>query len=263
VPAVGLEDLAVTADDVVVLATKSQDTGPVLMHLADVAPESTPIVCAQNGVANEPAALRWFECVHGAVVNCPALHLRAGEVSAYALPPIGVVDVGRWPSGTDEVDRAVADDLRRAGFASRAVPDISAWKHAKLLTNLENAVSVVCDPQSLEGTLLGRLQDEARGVLAAHGIEVIADAEYAARLDGLLRIGRIDGPRPGGSTWQSVTRGLRVTETDYLCGEIVRLGRVRGLPAPVSELMQRLARRVALGLAPVRGLEERDVLARL
>jgi 2-dehydropantoate 2-reductase len=261
--AVVLDDLTINAGDVVVVATKSQHTEALLMRLADVAPASTPIICAQNGVTNEPAALRWFESVYGAVVNCPALHLVPGEVAAYSCPTIGVVDVGRWPGGEDATSKAVATDLDSAGFSSQPLPDISRWKYAKLLNNLGNAVEVVCRPRTRDGELTTRLKDEARDVLHRHGIDVASDAEYAARLGDMLQIGNIDGPRPGGSTWQSVTRGLRATEADYLNGEIVRLGRLRGLRVPANALMQQLTRDVAQGLTPVGGVSEHEVLARL
>ena len=42
------------------VAVKSQDTAGVLEALAAVAPPATPIVCLQNGVANEVAFLRRF-----------------------------------------------------------------------------------------------------------------------------------------------------------------------------------------------------------
>src|SRR4051794_16069091 len=68
------------ADDVVVLAMKSQDTGDALTALADVAPPSIAVVCMQNGVANERAALRFFASVYAVCVVCPALHLEPGSV---------------------------------------------------------------------------------------------------------------------------------------------------------------------------------------
>src|SRR5215470_19826304 len=46
--------------DVVLLVVKSQDTAGALDALEAVAPPSTPIVCVQNAVANERAALRRF-----------------------------------------------------------------------------------------------------------------------------------------------------------------------------------------------------------
>ena len=64
-------------DDVVLLAMKSQDTQAALHELATAAPPSIVVVCAQNGVANERAALRCFETTLGMCVICPATHLAA------------------------------------------------------------------------------------------------------------------------------------------------------------------------------------------
>ena len=58
-PAIRLQ-LELQADDVVVLAMKSQDTAGALDALASCAPPDIAVVCAQNGVANERAALRLF-----------------------------------------------------------------------------------------------------------------------------------------------------------------------------------------------------------
>ena len=48
--------LDLTADDVVLLAMKGQDTADALAALSSCAPPDTAIVCAQNGVANERTA---------------------------------------------------------------------------------------------------------------------------------------------------------------------------------------------------------------
>ena len=50
---------------VVVLAVKSHQTEAALADLADHAPPETPVVSAQNGVANEPAVLRRFAATYG------------------------------------------------------------------------------------------------------------------------------------------------------------------------------------------------------
>ena len=63
-----------SADDVVVIAVKSQDTGAVLQRLRDAAPD-VPVFCAQNGIANERSAIRVFERVYG------VFRLRAGQPS--------------------------------------------------------------------------------------------------------------------------------------------------------------------------------------
>jgi 2-dehydropantoate 2-reductase len=51
--------------------------------------------------------------------------------------------------------------------------------------------------------------------------------------------------RRGGSSWQSLERRLGTIETDYLNGEIVRLGQQYGVPTPVNALLQYLSQRVA------------------
>ncbi|MEE3919677.1 2-dehydropantoate 2-reductase N-terminal domain-containing protein [Micromonospora sp. BRA006-A] len=67
------------ADTVLVLTVKSQDTVAALDVWADApvegggtAGERLPVVLAQNGVANEPAALRRFARVHPVCVWLPA-----------------------------------------------------------------------------------------------------------------------------------------------------------------------------------------------
>ncbi|MBV8219193.1 MAG: hypothetical protein JO325_12075, partial [Solirubrobacterales bacterium] len=53
-----------SGDDVVMIATKSQDTTGALGALRAAAPATTPVVCLQNGVENERAALRLFPNVY-------------------------------------------------------------------------------------------------------------------------------------------------------------------------------------------------------
>jgi 2-dehydropantoate 2-reductase len=46
--------------------------------------------------------------------------------------------------------------------------------------------------------------------------------------------------------WQSVARGTGSSEVDYICGEVVSLGRLHGVQTPANEVVQlnvdRLAR---------------------
>jgi len=81
--------------DVAVLAVKGMDTPDVLRPLAAVAPAETPVLCLQNGVANERAALRLFPNVYGVWVILPASHLAPGVVVAHSAPTPG----GRWEAG--------------------------------------------------------------------------------------------------------------------------------------------------------------------
>jgi 2-dehydropantoate 2-reductase len=237
----GPDELDLEPGDVVVLAMKSQDTLAALTALRGNVPVETPIVCAQNGVANERTALRRFPNVYGLCVMCPAIHLEPGVVQASSAPVSGLMDLGRWPSGSNEVAEALAATLSASTFSSVARPDIARWKWGKLLMNLGNAVQALCDLDPDAGPLVERARAEGIACLTAAAIDWVGPEEDAARRDGLLTTGPIAGARRGGgSTWQSLSRSLGTVETDYLTGEIVLLGRLVGVPTPVNELLQRL-----------------------
>jgi len=249
-------------DDVVLLAMKSQDTEAALDELAAVAPPSLVVVCAQNGVANERAALRRFESVVGMCVICPATHLAPGVVEAESSPCPGILDVGGYQDGIDATVAEVAAALTTATFDSRALADVMRWKYAKLLVNLGNAVEAICGPQSGTGELAQRVRREGEAVLSAAGIALAAPEEDAARRGDLLSLRPVDGRvRGGGSSWQSLTRGAGSIEADYLNGEIVLLGRLHRVPTPANAAVQRIANRMARERVAPGAMGEGEVLA--
>ena len=89
-------------DDVVLMCMKSQHMETALADLRAVAPDGIAVVCAQNGVANERAALRRFAIVYAMLVVLPGLHLEPGVVVTHADGTGGVLDLGRYPQGVDE-----------------------------------------------------------------------------------------------------------------------------------------------------------------
>jgi 2-dehydropantoate 2-reductase len=241
-----------TGDDIVLLATKSQDTVDALTDLRDTVGPTVPVVCMQNGVENERVALRLVDSVYGAVVMCPAAHLQAGAVEAYGTELTGMLDLGRYPGGVDARCEQVCSALEASQFSSHPVTDVMVLKYAKLLMNLGNAVETLCGPGDASEDLTEVARAEGRAVLTAAGIDFTA--ERVTDLDGRwarLGIGEIDGrPRAGSSTWQSLSRGAAL-ETDYLNGEIVLRGRLQGVPTPVNESLCRLAWEAARdGVAP-------------
>jgi 2-dehydropantoate 2-reductase len=246
--------------DVVVLSVKSQDTVAALEALVAAVDAGTPVVCAQNGVDNEREALRRFARVIGMFVYLPAQQLDPGVIQVYTAPTPGVLDVGRYPGGEDACADALAEDLRDAGFSSRAVPDVMRWKHAKLLRNLGNAAEAVLDPDADTAALLARAKDEALACFAAAGIAWAGDEEVAARIRTVPRPGAVAGAeRGGGSSWQSLARGSGRIEADHLNGEIALLGRLHGVPAPVNAALQELAGRCARDRLPPGSLSLAEV----
>jgi 2-dehydropantoate 2-reductase len=237
--------------DVVLLCTKSQDTGDALRALSKGAPPDVTVACAQNGVENERAALRLFGRVYAIVVMLPASHLEPGVVQASSSPTTGILDVGRYPQGTDETARSISQAFGQSRFNSRAVEDIMRWKYTKLLMNLGNAVEVLA-PSPARDELDALAREEGERCLRAAGIDFASADEERARRGDLVRVLPIGGrTRGGGSSWQSLARRAGSIEADYLNGEIVLLGRLHGVPAPVNELLRRHANRIAsAGLEP-------------
>ncbi|MFC5175916.1 ketopantoate reductase family protein [Nocardioides taihuensis] len=256
-------DLAWAGSTVVLLAVKSQQTAAALDDLAAHAPPETPVVCLQNGVANEAAVLRRFENTYGICVMLPSGHLAPGRVVQRCHPVPGILDVGRYPGGVDDTCEQVSEDLRRAGFASVPRPDIMAWKHRKLLMNLGNAVQATFAPGDATDRLLELVRDEGEAVLAAAGIPVVSVEQDRERRGDLLQSGERHPDIRGGSTWQSVARGTGDVETDYLTGEVVLLGRLNGVPTPANVAVQEATRRLVAARGPVASLDAAEVLATL
>jgi 2-dehydropantoate 2-reductase len=256
-------ELEWTGEEVVLLSTKSQDTLGALGALRDAAGPGVAVVCLQNGVENERVALRLMDAVYGAAVMLPAAHLQPGTVEAYGAETTGMIDVGRYPDGTDDRCEEICAALSSARIDSHPAPDVMRLKYAKLLLNLGNAVQALCAPGEHRTELSELTSAEGRAVLEAaaipHLAEEISDVESRWRRWGVRDIeGRA---RAGSSTWQSLARGTGALETDYLNGEIVLLGRLHGVPTPINEQLCALAAGAARdGRAPG-SLSAEDVLA--
>lgn len=252
-------------DDVVVLAAKSQDTEAAARDLYTAAGD-IPVVSAQNGVANERTLARWFGGVHGMCVMMPTAHLEPGVVQAHSAGTTGILDLGRFPGGTDDVDEDLASALRASRFECVARPDIMPWKYRKLVNNLGNAVQALCGRglDTSEATeVLALLTGEADAVFAAAGIDPVTDEEDDVRRADHLQLRPIgEEPRAGGSTWQSLTRGSGI-ETDFLNGEIALLGRLYDVPTPANAGIQALMARAATTGARPGSMSTAELLAAL
>ncbi|AVT36735.1 ketopantoate reductase family protein [Plantactinospora sp. BB1] len=263
-PATDRVDQPLTSDTVLVLTVKSQDTEAALRSWADLpvqgggtAAERLPLLTAQNGVANERAAARLFDRVYPVCVWLPATHLEPGRVVASGHPYSGMLHLGAFPHGSDDLARRIGADLAAARFLAPVRDDVMRWKYGKLLRNLGNGVQALFG-LSVGGTasgaddrraaraaeLLAAVLAEGEAVLDAAGIGYTSRAEEAdERGDRVEAVPVAGQPRQGGSTWQSLARDAGSVETDYLNGEIVLLGRLHGVPTPANAAVQRAMRR--------------------
>ena len=124
-----------------------------------------------------------------------------------------------------------------------------------MLTNLANAVEAICGVESRAGEVIRLVHEEGVACLEAAGVAYVGQQEMAARRGNLLQ------PLVGGSSsWQSLRRRTGSIETNFLNGEIVLLGRERGVPTPVNEAVQRCANELARARRPPGSMTEGDLL---
>ena len=251
----GPADLRLTAGDALILAVKSQDTAAVLAAWngcpvtgGDLAADSVPVFCVQNGVNNERQAARLFAQVYGVGVQMPADLPGPGQVVAPGSPVAGVLEIGRYPAGTGPAADRLAADLTASGFIASVTGRVMTVKYTKLLRNLRNAIIAACgsmdSPEAK--TLAGLVVAEAEACYRAAGIEHLDLRAANAARDEVVREVAVNGRmRRGGSTWQSLHRQAGRVEADYLNGEIVLLGRLHGVPTPVNELLRQTVNTMA------------------
>jgi 2-dehydropantoate 2-reductase len=245
------DDIDWRPDDAVLLCMKGQHTVAALEALRAAGLRDQPVFCAQNGVANEREALRYFDNVHAINVMLPCEYLEADEAVGFCRPNFGVFDIGRYPAGADDADAALAEALTGAEIVGCVAEDAMVSKYGKLILNLGNVVEAALGFGAEAGDITDALREEARATLRAAGIAWREVGEAEPRR-ALMRVCAVEGAaRIGSSTSQSLARGTGSIETDFLNGEIALIGRLHGAPAPLNAAAARLAARLAReGRAP-------------
>ncbi|PYE22263.1 2-dehydropantoate 2-reductase [Rhizobium sp. PP-CC-3A-592] len=241
---------ALKPDDILVLTVKTQDVEAATAFWAWLPVEGgglaadLPLVTVQNGLAAEDIALRRFSRVYAASVKIPARYTETGEVVVGGAPNLGIVTLGRYPHGLDDTAREIAADLIKAGYLTETRADITRWKAEKLIHNVTNATELFAAAPDARAAIAARVADEARTVLHAAGLDPALPSERTVDISG-WHVAEDSGIEQGQqSTWQSFTRGSS-SEVDYLNGEIVRLARLHGIPAPLNEALQQAVARLA------------------
>ncbi|MEO6957313.1 MAG: 2-dehydropantoate 2-reductase N-terminal domain-containing protein [Antricoccus sp.] len=278
--AVGPDSIRLGIDDVLVIATKTQQAEAALAEWADcpvhdgdtlvgTAGDRLPVLMALNGVASEQLALRWFARVYGICVWMPATFLEPGDVTVRTSETYALLHTSRVPAAlTDDDDRALLAEVRtdwaRAGVDVPLPADVMPWKYRKLLANLANSVNALIDDIEGVSDLIDQARTEAIEAYTTAGIVMNTEAEEESSRQA-LRIGKVPG-QPGGvrsSTWQSMARATGSSESDYLNGEIVAIAHQHGRTAPVNSAIASLMREAVRTGAKPGDLTEADLRARI
>ena len=254
IPAVtSIDQIApIKREDVILLTVKTQHTAQSISQLQLYFNNfELPIICCQNSIWNEPYAHRILERVYGAVIYVAATYLTAGEVVNPRTGDFGYIEIGNYPKGQDEFCKTVVKDLQKASFAAIATSSIMHVKGAKLLGNLGNAVSAITGTSDGSKEFLIKTREEAIDVLSLAGIPFESLAVFDQRRRKTYKGTNIwpqkhaGSPARGGSSWQSLARGTGNIESEFLNGEIVKLGRMLGIKTPYNEILWHHAQQMA------------------
>lgn len=233
--------------DLVLITVKSAATATAAAELAGLLRPGTVVISLQNGIGND-AVIRELlpTCVVLAgMVMFNVVHHGQGR---FHRGTAGTVDVA-----DDPVLNRFGAVFAKSGLGFERYADLLPIQWAKLLLNLNNPINALSGRPLREelGTrdyrrCLALAQREALGVMAAARIRPARltplPPEMMARLltvpDGVFR--RVAGkvlavdPVARSSMADDLAAGRR-TEIPWLCGEIVSLGAMVGIPTPVNQ----------------------------
>jgi 2-dehydropantoate 2-reductase len=254
-----LQEVGFSSGDVVLLAVKTQDTGPACAALAQRALLDMPVFCLQNGVRGEEIAAHTFGNVYGAVLSLGVRLAGPGEIVNYT--GVNLLTIGRYPNGLDATAETVGRDLAASGFKVNFAPDVMAVKWSKLIINLSNSIYAITglSINELRNTAEGRtfmadVWDEGLDVLDAAGIRPTPIPGRPGQREEarLLREPTAPQPLPEDpdlkyypSTWQDLALQRGSTESAYLNGEIVTLGERCHVATPLNRLLQEVVDEMA------------------
>ena len=210
------------ADDVVILAMKSQDTIGACESLDACAPPDIAVSCFQNGVENERVVLRHFANTYAVCVMSPTSHIEPGVVIAQSAPVSGLLDIGRYPTGVDDRTQLIADALNASTFHSIPRPDVMRWKYTKLLMNLANSIEASVTPDAWVKELAAIVRAEGEACLRAAGIDFASREEDKERRADRMQVRPVNGEYRGagrhGRAWRAEpTRSRPTTSTGRSC----------------------------------------------
>jgi len=244
--------------EVLLCCVKSLQTAEVATTIAAVARPDAIVVSLQNGVGNTDVLRAGVggRKVFGGIVG---FNVRALGRGAFQQATSGnLVIEGEEDRTNGTRIAAVASLLSLAGFDVQVVRDIEPRQWAKLVFNLNNAVSALSDQPLRElfatrgyRLIMADLIEEAIRVLDRTGIRpgrlgvmsvrrfprALRLPEIVFRL--LARAQAKISPEARSSMWEDLTL-RRPTEVDYLNGEIVRLAEAHGIDAPLNRRMVKL-----------------------
>ena len=134
-------ELDVDDQTVILLAMKTDDTFDAMEQHSSMY-RDLPVVCCQNGVTNEEWLFARGYNTYGCTVMVGAEITHPGTVRHSGGK---LLEIGNWPSGSDEISRSLVSDLEASGMDASVDERVIDGKWGKLVRNLANAYLALTD----------------------------------------------------------------------------------------------------------------------
>ncbi|MGB3732427.1 ketopantoate reductase family protein [Microbacterium sp.] len=246
-----MEDIAKRPCDLAVFAVKTFDTAGALQQWVAAGGQLERAVSLQNTTSNEAILAESFRSVGSGVVRFGGTSDGPGRPRVFSFRGERDLDLGMFTSSDARWIEEFRNVLVRSGILAQIVEDIDAVKFAKLVMNLDNALCAASNtPMNHLSTPVAvkirtRVRVEALEIAERMGMRELPLAP--------IREAPVPstGPRVFSSTWFDLDRGRGRTETPWLNGRIVELGKEYAISTPANAaLTELIAEMAAAGRAP-------------
>lgn len=222
-----------TTPDLLIICVKAYDTAGAVRHAAPIVGSGTAVLSLQNGAGNVETAAEAFgeDAVVGGVTAHGVTSVGPGRIRHCGSGPTRLAPL--TSSGLAQATR-IAEFLSTSGLPTVAAPDLDGLVWAKLVINAAvNTTAAVARvrngrllDESASRETLHAAAREAGNVARARGVTLpYPDAAEAAEA-----VCRATAENES-SMLQDVRRGRR-TETDSICGTIIREAARLAVPVP-------------------------------
>ncbi|MDG6257554.1 MAG: 2-dehydropantoate 2-reductase [Methanomicrobiaceae archaeon] len=230
--------------DYIIITSKSTDTRAVCEQFSD-AIAGAEVVSLQNGIGNEEIIAEYTGRVIGGMIITGFEW--QGDARVHVSVEAGPVKLGRFPRGSDDAVRALAELFACAGIRCEESGEIRGDLWGKTLYNCAlNPLGAIMnvpygeldDPAAWE--IIADVVEEAFAVCREEGVPLA----WETPVDYLAYLAEVQLPataRHHSSMLQDLALG-RKTEIDFINGAVVARGQQHGIPTPANTMLARLIR---------------------
>ncbi len=227
--------------DLVLIATKAQDTKRAAETALPALGPSTLVLTLQNGLGPQKILLDAFgegrvlagTTAQGATLLAPGVVRHGGDGETYLGPA-----AKGGPSGEE-----IARILSLAGLKASATPEIFTYIWRKLAINCAiNPLTAILGVQNGElaknnaaKKIIAKVAGEVAAVALKEGVDLGEEGQLAEKI---ILVAEATAQNRS-SMLQDVAAG-RLTETDFINGAVAALGKKHSIPCPLNETLHEM-----------------------